>query len=164
MPSAPVLIKPLQPPWRAGKTGKPGLTVSRLKGRPFYGQAMGQLRLTCTFSAECAQPDGNTPLLPTASPPVGEILVTLHLEMLMKLEAERRANFPLRGKWCRRHQKGCISHGRSPVVWFFCRRCHKHRLPQIHSTHSAPALAGERWWRQPPKGALPEGYRKQMTQ
>ena len=34
------------------------LTVSRLKGRPFYGQAMGQLRLTCTFSAECAQPEG----------------------------------------------------------------------------------------------------------
>ena len=54
---APFLIKPLQPPWRAGKTGKPGLTVSRLKGRPFYGQAMGQLRLTCTFSAECAQPE-----------------------------------------------------------------------------------------------------------
>ena len=35
-----------------------GLTVSRLKGRHFYGQAMGQLRLTCTFSAECAQPEG----------------------------------------------------------------------------------------------------------
>ena len=34
------------------------LTVSRLKGRPFYGQDMGQLRLTCTFSAECAQPEG----------------------------------------------------------------------------------------------------------
>ena len=24
--------------------------------------------------------------------------------------------------------------------------------PLLHSTHSAPALAGERWWRQPPKG------------
>ena len=35
--------------------GLTGLTVSRLKGRPFYGQAMGQLRLTCTFSVECAQ-------------------------------------------------------------------------------------------------------------
>ena len=34
------------------------LTVSRSKGRPFYGQAMGQLRLTCTFSAECAQREG----------------------------------------------------------------------------------------------------------
>ena len=34
------------------------LTVSRLKGRPFYGQAKGQLRLTCTFSAECAQSEG----------------------------------------------------------------------------------------------------------
>ena len=40
---------------RAGKTIQPRLTVSRLKGRPFYGQAKGQLRLTCTFSAECAQ-------------------------------------------------------------------------------------------------------------
>ena len=34
------------------------LTVSRLKGRPFYGQAMGHFRLTCTFSAECAQTEG----------------------------------------------------------------------------------------------------------
>ena len=57
-PSAPVLIKPLQPPWRAGKTGKPGL-----------------------------RPDGKKTVAP---------------------------------------------------------------LP---SAHSAPALAGERWWRQPPKGA-----------
>ena len=40
------------------KTVQPRLTVSRLKGRPFYVQAMGQLRLTCTFSAECAQPEG----------------------------------------------------------------------------------------------------------
>ena len=39
-------------------SGLTGLTVSRLKGRPFYGQAMGQLRLTCTFSAECAQSEG----------------------------------------------------------------------------------------------------------
>ena len=39
----------------AAKTKQPRLSVSRLKGRPFYGQAMGQLRLTCTFSAECAQ-------------------------------------------------------------------------------------------------------------
>ena len=39
----------------AAKTIQPRLTVSRLKGRPFYVQAMGQLRLTCTFSAECAQ-------------------------------------------------------------------------------------------------------------
>ena len=38
--------------------GLTALTVSRLKGRPFYGQAMGQLRLTCTFSAECAQAEG----------------------------------------------------------------------------------------------------------
>ena len=56
------LMEPLAPKIDspAGRRG-PGLTglmVSRLKGRPFYGQAMGQLRLTCTFSAECAQPEG----------------------------------------------------------------------------------------------------------
>ena len=34
-------------------------TVGRLKGRPFYGQAKGQLRPTCTSYAGCAhQPSG----------------------------------------------------------------------------------------------------------
>ena len=58
----------------AGKPVQPRLTVSRLKGRPFYGQAMGQLRLTCTFSAECAQRDRNAPLSPPMAvlPPKGE--------------------------------------------------------------------------------------------
>ena len=48
-------LKPLQPGFARWQTIQPRLSVSRLKGRPFYGQAMGQLRLTCTFSAECAQ-------------------------------------------------------------------------------------------------------------
>ena len=50
-----IMIKPYNRPCGRGKSIQPRLTVSRLKGRPFYGQAMGQLRLTCTFSAECAQ-------------------------------------------------------------------------------------------------------------
>ena len=63
--------------------------------------------------------DENAPLLPpaAASPPEGEILAPLCIEMFMSLEAERRVNLPLRGR-CRR-QKGCISSGRSPVVKVF---------------------------------------------
>ena len=34
---------------------RPPFTVSRFKGRPLIGQARGQLRLTCTSYAECAQ-------------------------------------------------------------------------------------------------------------
>ena len=52
---------------------------------------------------------------------------------------------------------GLFSSGRSPVVWFSLRCCYKLKLSPLPSTHSAPALAGERWWRQPPKGALPTG-------
>ena len=126
-------------PW---KTDKPRLSVSRLKGRPFYGQAMGQLRLTCTFSAECAQRVEMHPFcrlwrrllhrkashvifkslsLPYKSrslaTPEGEILAALYLELLMNSNAKRRENFPLRGKWCAA-PKGVHFHGRSPVVWF----------------------------------------------
>jgi len=45
---------------------------------------------------------GNAPLLPTAPPPEGKVLAALCLELLVSLEAERRANFPLRGKYRRR--------------------------------------------------------------
>jgi hypothetical protein len=38
--------------------------------------------------------------------------------------------------------EGVHFHGRSPVVWFFCRRCHKHRFLEMPSTHSAPSGAG----------------------
>ena len=59
-----IMIKPYNRPCGRGKSIQPRLTVSRLKGRPFYGQAMGQLRLTCTFSAECAQRVGKRSPLP----------------------------------------------------------------------------------------------------
>ena len=43
--------------------------------------------------------DGNAPLLPpaAASPPEGEILAALCIDVLMSSEAEWRADFPLRG-------------------------------------------------------------------
>ena len=46
-----------------------------------------------------ASPVGNAPLLPpmAASPPMGEILAALCLVLLLRANAERRANFPLRG-------------------------------------------------------------------
>ena len=62
--------KTVQPPWRAGKNKQTALTGV-----------------------------GNAPLLPpaAASSPEGQILAALCLEGLMSTEAERRANFPLRG-------------------------------------------------------------------
>ena len=62
--------KTVQPPWRAGKNKQTALTGV-----------------------------GNAPLLPpaAASSPEGQILAGLCLEGLMSTEAERRANFPLRG-------------------------------------------------------------------
>ena len=54
--------------------------------------------------------------------PEGEVLAALCFVMLMSTNAEHRVNLPLRGRRRRRRQKGCISHGRSPVVWFSCRR------------------------------------------
>ena len=54
--------------------------------------------------------DGNAPLLPpaAASSPEGEILAPLCIEMFMSLEAERRENFPLRGKWCDSTKRGAF--------------------------------------------------------
>ena len=46
--------------------------------------------------------------------------------------------------------------GASPVVWFYCHCCHKYHMSILSSAHSAPALAGERWCRQAPKGEPPE--------
>ena len=62
--------KTVQLPWRAGKNKQTALTGV-----------------------------GNAPLLPpaAASSPEGQILAWLCLEGLMSTEAERRANFPLRG-------------------------------------------------------------------
>ena len=52
--------------------------------------------------------DRNAPLLPTAPPPEGEVLAPICIEMFMSLEAERRENFPLRGKWCDSTQRGAF--------------------------------------------------------
>ena len=74
---------------------------------------------------------------------------------------------------------GLFPYGRSPVVWFSLLCCHKLKLTPLPSTHSAPTKlgwqrnwicrgasrpenpvtcfpAGQRWWRQPPKGVLPQ--------
>jgi hypothetical protein len=100
---------------------------------------------------------GNAPLLPpvAASPPEGEILAAPRFEMLMRQAAERRANFPLRGKWCAA-PKGVHFLGRSPVVWFSFRYCHKLKLARCPAPIVPSAKLGERWWRQPPKGVLPK--------
>ena len=84
---------------------------------------------------------------------------------LISISRHKGAKTSPSGGRCRR-QKGCISNarravclfssGRSPVVWFSLRGCHKLNLTPPPSTHSAPALAGKRWWRQPPKGAPPQ--------
>ncbi len=80
-----------------------------------YGPTSTDLHILCRMCTA----RGNAPLLsPKAtSPPEGEILAALYLELLMRSKAERRANFPLRGKWCAA-PKGVHFHGRSPVVWF----------------------------------------------
>ena len=71
-----------------------------------------------TIQPPCGR--GNAPLLPpaAASPPEGEILATLCFEMLMRTNAERREDFPLRGKWCAA-PIGVHFHVRSPVCMFF---------------------------------------------
>ena len=101
---APVWIKPLQPGFARGKQ------ANRPSGV------------------------GNAPLLPTAPPPEGEVLAALCLVMLMSSEGKRRADFPLRGKWCaapigvhfRRAPArfACFSTPARAVVWFY----HKRRL------------------------------------
>ena len=68
---------PGQNPWRPGpearrrhQPSRRKTTVGRLNGRPFYEQAKGQLRPTCTSYAGCAhQPSGileSTVPIPTA--------------------------------------------------------------------------------------------------
>ena len=58
-------------------------------------------------------------------PPEGEVLAALMLEVLMSLEAQQRANLPLRGR-CRR-QKGCISNGPKARLYGF--RCRQAAMP-----------------------------------
>ena len=85
--------KTLKPPCRAGKTGKPGL-----------------------------RRDGNAPLSPPAAvlPPEGEVCSMLSpcANLSCSLHSATKSPPPRGGRWCRRHQKGCISTGARPVVWF----------------------------------------------
>ena len=53
----------------------------------------------------------------TTFPPEGELLAVLCIEVLMSSEAERRANFPLRGK-SPQGNRGAFPSGVSPVVRF----------------------------------------------
>ena len=82
----------------AAKTIKPGLTVSRLKGRPFYGQAMGQLRLTCTFSAECAQRVEMHPFCLRHLPRRGRFALRSASELISTSMHSTAKSSPLRGK------------------------------------------------------------------
>ena len=79
-----------------------------------------------------ASPVGNAPLLPTASPPEGEILAVLCLVLFMRVKAERRANFPLRGK-SPQGNRGAFPSGVSPVVRF-SRRRHVYSSPHSGDT------------------------------
>ena len=107
---------------------------------------------------------------------------------LISISRHKGAKTSPSGGRCRR-QKGCISNarravglfssGRSPVVWFSLRYCHKLKLTPPPSAHSPTTLAGwqrnwiyrgasrpenpvtcfpagQRWCRKAPKGALPQ--------
>ena len=58
-------------------------TVGRLNGRPFYGQAKGQLRPTCTSYAGCAhQPSGileSTAPVPIPTAPTSSLFIYLYI-------------------------------------------------------------------------------------
>ena len=132
------------------KTVQPRLTVSRLKGRPFYVQAMGQLRLTCTFSAECAQRAEMHPYprLRRYFPRRGKFALHSASELISTSRHSAARISPFGGDAAAGGRRGafpspvravCLfSSGQSPVVWFSLRCCHKLRLIPSPSTHSAP--------------------------
>ena len=149
----------------AGKPLQPGF--ARWKYTPSaYG----------TSPRESVSRDFQVALLPYKSrslaTPEGEVLAMLCLEVLMRPKAERRANFPLRGKWCVSTKRGafqaparavCLfSSGRSPVVWFSLRCCHKLTLTPLPSIHSPTTKWEGRWWRQPPKGTAADRQHKTL--
>ena len=137
--------------------------VSPLRGDEIYMPPVGGSAAIGSENRKTAPAArGNAPLLPTAPPLEGEVLAALCLKMLMGPKAERRAKFPLRGKGGALAPKGvhfrersevCLfSSGRSPVVWFSLRCCHKLKLTPLPSIHSPITKWAGRWWRQPPKG------------
>ena len=82
---------------------------------------------------ESVSHDSQSPAAPYEScslaTPEGEILAALYLELLMNSNAERRENFPLRGKWCAA-PKGVHFH----ALCTFCREC----ASQSKLAHSLP--------------------------
>ena len=82
---------------------------------------------------ESVSHDSQSPTAPYEScslaTPEGEILAALYLELLMNSNAERRENFPLRGKWCAA-PKGVHFH----ALCTFCREC----ASQSKLAHSLP--------------------------
>ena len=71
---------------------------------------------------ESVSHDSQSPTAPYEScslaTPEGEILAALYLELLMNLNAERRENFPLRGKWCAAPKGVHFQRAAGAVVWF----------------------------------------------
>ena len=75
----------------------------------------------------------------TTFPPKGELLAVLCIEVLMRPKAERRANFPLRGKWCAA-PKGVHFHRAKPgcTVFHSAERNYKTHRPKGDTTPSEP--------------------------
>ena len=71
---------------------------------------------------ESVSHDSQSPTAPYEScslaTPEGEILAALYLELLMNSNAERRENFPLRGKWCAAPKGVHFQRAAGAVVWF----------------------------------------------
>ena len=124
-----------------------------------YGPTSTDLHILCRMCTA----RGNAPLLPTASPPEGEILAALCLDVLMRSKAERRANFPLRGEVVRSTKRGAFPRAK-PGCMVFRHYYHEHQPTKMFSAHSAPGSAGGKVAAQAPKGEPPEGCRKSMTQ
>jgi hypothetical protein len=90
-----------------------------------------------------ASPAGNAPLLlPVAtSPPEGEILATLYFELLVRVKAERRINFPLRGKWCAA-PKGVHFHAPQARLFGFAAERHSIKLIAAKRRYHNPRAIG----------------------
>ena len=100
------LLKPLQPPWRARENKQTALRAGENRTTAPLARGNAPLLPPAAASAprESVSRDFQVAVLPYKSrslaTPEGEILAALCFEMLMRTNAERRANFPLRGKWC----------------------------------------------------------------
>ena len=151
-------------------------------GRPFYGQAKGQLRLTCAFHAECAHEgsegsEGSACLWQAGSKGCGLPLRAMLIKSALRdwlygsyskitiLVISRCAAPPYTAAPDFLHGKACHTILRSLCSLTNCVPLQPHPGDRINrsmlscrdmapllSTHSPTAPRGERWWRQPPKG------------